>query len=111
MTTEIKECCQRIWGDYCSHKCSRPAKVEVDGKPYCGIHNPNKGPTKAQIQAEIDRNERARVHRLNRAAPDLLEALNDVVANSNGDASSGYFNIPVSTVQNCIEAIAKAVQS
>ena len=46
--------------------------------------------------------------RLIASAPDLLAALQAVVANSNGDASSGYFDIPVSTVQNAIEVITKA---
>ena len=44
-------------------------------------------------------------------APDLLAALQAVVANSNGDASSGYFDIPVSTVQNAIEVITKATKA
>jgi uncharacterized Zn finger protein (UPF0148 family) len=79
MNSETKECCERIWGDYHSHKCSRPAKFEVDGKLYCGIHNPNRGPTKAQIQAETDRQERQRIYRLNRAAPDLLEAMEQIL--------------------------------
>jgi hypothetical protein len=88
MNSETKECCERIWGDYHSHKCSRPAKFEVDGKLYCGIHNPSRGPTKAQIQAEIDREARMKVYRLNAAAPDLLEALKNLLAVITGEGGT-----------------------
>lgn len=31
--------------------CSKPAKFERNGKWYCGIHDPQRGPTKTQIAA------------------------------------------------------------
>lgn len=68
-------CCGQVWIGYRHSKCDRKAKFEVDGKWYCGIHNPNKGPTKAQIAAEANYKARLQFYKRADAAPDLLEAL------------------------------------
>ncbi len=36
-----------------ANRCSHPGKVEVDGKHFCGIHNPNKLPSKSQQRSEL----------------------------------------------------------
>jgi hypothetical protein len=40
--SEIKRCCStvRTGGGFNRHQCTRNAKVERDGKPYCGSHDP-----------------------------------------------------------------------
>lgn len=40
--SEIKRCCStvRTGGSFHGHQCTRNAKVERDGKPYCGSHDP-----------------------------------------------------------------------
>ena len=69
-------CCKRVWSSpYRSRECGNPAKFEVNGNHFCGIHNPNKAQTKAQIEAEETRKIQAKKYKLERAAPDLLEAL------------------------------------
>ena len=69
-------CCVKVWtGEFRSHNCGNPAKFEVGGNHFCGIHNPNKAKTKAQIEAEEYRKIQAKKYKLERAAPDLLEAL------------------------------------
>jgi hypothetical protein len=42
MTQELKpRCCERVQGSgYNSSQCSKNAKVERDGRHYCGIHDP-----------------------------------------------------------------------
>lgn len=79
------KCCARIWNDqWLKYRtCSRNAKVDRDGKHYCGMHDPvyqakAREEREARWQAEMD--ERARLHRLHSAAPDLLEALEEAVA-------------------------------
>lgn len=80
-------CCKKVWGNhsYTPHACANAAKFEVDGKHYCGIHNPNKAQTKAQIEAEENRKIQAKKYKLERAAPDLLEAAQRVLSNKRGE--------------------------
>ena len=40
MSHTQQTCCGRRWDGYHYRDCSKPAKVEVEGKHYCGIHNP-----------------------------------------------------------------------
>jgi hypothetical protein len=91
MTTEKHKCCGSVWpaGAYRSYPCHHNAKVERDGKWYCGTHDPVaikekqdkkkaesdarwKASQKLQAEAAAKRNEQER-----RAAcfPELLEAL------------------------------------
>lgn len=72
-------CGKEIWSGYHSHQCRKPAKFEVNGKHYCGIHNPNKAPTKAQIEAKENYKKQKAKWRLERAAPDLLKELSDIL--------------------------------
>lgn len=40
MFTKGERCSQIMCGEYPNHRCFNKAKVERDGKPYCGIHDP-----------------------------------------------------------------------
>jgi len=78
MNTQKHTCCKSVWySAFRSYVCGKTAKFEVNGYHYCGIHNPNKAPTKAQIQAEEEHQARLKRVKLNSAAPELLEALRD----------------------------------
>ncbi len=68
-------CCRKIMNGYHHHECGKPAKFEVDGKWYCGIHNPNKAPTKAQIASKEKYEARLKRNRVHAASKELLEAL------------------------------------
>ena len=68
-------CCGQVWSGYRHAKCDRKAKFEVNGKWYCGIHNPNKGPTKAQIASGEKYKAKLQHYKRANAAHDLLEAL------------------------------------
>ena len=37
-----KTCCKRVFHgrSFTGHPCGKPAKIEHDGKTYCGIHDP-----------------------------------------------------------------------
>ena len=59
MTTKLIEhpCGERVypretWGSLHGHNCGKPAKVKVNSKWYCGIHNPIK---RAERQKERDK--------------------------------------------------------
>lgn len=61
------------WSAFHGRPCGKPAKVERDGKPYCGIHDPERPALKAiQMRARQAFEERVRDARLERAAPALL---------------------------------------
>lgn len=85
----MSETCNKIIfsGGYSQYKnvCGRPAKFEVDGKQYCGIHNPNKAPTKAQIAADANWELQKKKFRLERAAPELLALLIESQQDIGGD--------------------------
>lgn len=53
-----KMCCEKVWGGYYHHTCGRTAKVEVDGKYYCGIHDPIKRKEKEDERDAKRRRER-----------------------------------------------------
>jgi hypothetical protein len=60
MTTKDQakpKCCASVWpsGGLRGHPCGRTAKVERDGKWYCGIHDPV-----AQAKRNVARHERGR---------------------------------------------------
>jgi hypothetical protein len=40
MTETKPQCCTLIYRDWHHYKCTRKATIEVSGKSYCGIHNP-----------------------------------------------------------------------
>jgi len=72
-------CCAMVGtgGPWSRYRCTKAGKVEVNGKLYCGIHNPIR---LQAIREETDKRwaEEARAARKKRqielAAPDLLEA-------------------------------------
>jgi len=75
-------CCKDIWtnGSYRSHKCNNTAKFEVNGSNYCGMHNPNKSPTKVQIDAELNHKLKRAKWKLESSAPELLSCLEWITA-------------------------------
>lgn len=75
-------CCHkvRVGGSFMPRylPCKNKAIVEVDGKHYCGVHNPvaRKERQDARSRAsEAAHQERMRVYRLQAAAPQMLETL------------------------------------
>lgn len=50
--SEKHDCCKQIWDSTkdrwhrTTHQCTRAGKFEVEGKWYCGVHNPNKDANK-----------------------------------------------------------------
>lgn len=52
---EKHKCSARVFGDWHSHPCRKPATIEVDGKWYCGTHNPIKAKTReAKATKELE---------------------------------------------------------
>ena len=102
-------CCVKVWtGQFRSHNCGKPAKFEVGGNHFCGIHNPNKAKTKAQIEAEETRKIQAKKYKLERAAPDLLEALKWFVENDDTNIGQEGNEFWEDGLNRGIAAIAKA---
>lgn len=69
------------------HRCKLKAVVERDGSLFCKIHDPvavkaRNDAKEAQWKRESDA--RQAVHRLNAAAPELLEVLKAVIAEADG---------------------------
>jgi len=77
--TGLGDCSARVYGAYFSHRCRNRAKVTRDGKPYCGNHDPERPPTKAQLEAEERR--QARLRRYQRE-----DRLREVIANVEANA-------------------------
>lgn len=50
---KMPRCEQEIWHGFHSHRCENEGKYEADGRWYCGVHNPNRPETKAQMRAGI----------------------------------------------------------
>jgi len=104
-------CCKDIfvskWSGW-SHKCGKPAKFEVGGKFYCGIHNPDKPETKSQIKAREDLKNSRYKWKLQAAAPEMLGALEMVRDADNDCKRDGLPCIPTFARQKIDEAIAKA---
>ena len=36
----MARCCKNVWAGHHSYPCTKPVKVERDGKHYCTIHDP-----------------------------------------------------------------------
>lgn len=100
----IEQCEKRVFSNnsYFSHVCNKTAKFEVDGRFYCGIHNPNKAPTKAQIEAAENYEKQKAKRRVERAASDLLEALRGMLDQPDGPESYDAM------IERALRAIAKA---
>ena len=50
--TDKKQCSEKVWDGWHHFPCQRPAKVERDGKWYCGIHDPEYIKAKNQAKEE-----------------------------------------------------------
>jgi len=72
------KCCKTIHGDFqVTYPCKNAAKVERNGKWYCGTHDPDKRKArqeKQQAKWEKESEDRQKQWRLQSAAPDLLAA-------------------------------------
>lgn len=58
MATTGKKCCESVYdpGRFRPRGCSKNATVERDGKPYCGLHDPDRVEAKrAERHAKLDR--------------------------------------------------------
>lgn len=89
-----QQCCVKVypkerWGSFHPHPCAFKAKVEADGKWYCGVHYPAKVKAKdaaraaARVaEAEISRKHYEGIVEKNRRAnayPKLIEALREAM--------------------------------
>jgi hypothetical protein len=91
-------CCKatRIPGSWPRYKpCKNKAVIEVDGKNYCGVHDPVRLAKKSAERDAAYREQSARrteVWRLNSAAPSLLSAGIALIAalDSGDDARAAY---------------------
>jgi len=76
-----EQCCKKIYtGSWSqtSRSCSRAGTVERDGKFYCKQHDPvriKEKQEKDRLEREQVWEERRRIKKLEKAAPELLEAL------------------------------------
>lgn len=78
MATEKIQCCKKMWDRIGSYPCSKPAKIERDGKWYCTVHDPERVKQKEAIRrakwgVDEARSRLAAVKQ--RAAADVFKAL------------------------------------
>ena len=103
-------CCGTVFERGWPRKCSTRAKVERDGKWYCGIHDPVRVAAKrAERDAEYARKctERSAKWSMERAAPDLLAALKAVVHRT--ELGTALFHkLTEENAEQALAAIAKA---
>ena len=78
MSEAKHKCCKTVHGDFSvKYPCRNTAKVERNGKWYCGTHDPEKRKARETLQrSKWDKEfaERQKRWRLESAAPDLLAA-------------------------------------
>jgi hypothetical protein len=109
--SDKKPCCVRVYpncraGSFRGHMCQKAAKVEREGKWYCGIHDPVTAEDKrAQRHAawEVEYEASKAKNRLQSAAPDLLFALKNLLAVKNGEGGTVFNSDEIA-----LAAIAKA---
>lgn len=118
-------CCGRIslGAFYGSKLCGKTAKFDRDGKHYCGTHDPvtiaekdaiKNAAWKAKYEAihaarDAAKAKQAEIERRADCYTELLEALQRLVLNANGDAVTGYFDVPVTNIEAAKAAITKAL--
>jgi hypothetical protein len=106
--SEKQACCEKIWRGFGfdPKPCGRTAKVERDGKPFCGMHDPVARKKKQAARDAVfykNMKEKARVNRIRHAAPDLLEALQALYG-----AVDSCVELTPAVMQKARAAIAKA---
>lgn len=77
MSEAKHKCCKSIHSQYTNYPCGNAGKVKVDGKWYCGTHDPEKRKARQEAQKtkwDKESSERHRRWQLESAAPDLLAA-------------------------------------
>jgi hypothetical protein len=90
-------CCKKIsnrdaWHPV-YHTCGKPAKVEVDGKHYCGIHDPIKRERREQERQQgrdAEWQESRRIQRLHNASQDMLDTLQFLIHNCTAEFYSPW---------------------
>ena len=56
-----QKCCAKIHGAYNSYSCGKSGKVQVNGKWYCGVHDPARSEAKRKaLLAKIDAERQSR---------------------------------------------------
>lgn len=83
------------------------ANIHAGKKDYIG-HTCGFSPRPGSNERQLSPQEARANARLIASAPELLAALEIIVGNANGNAASGYYNVPVSSITNARAAISKA---
>lgn len=69
-------CEKRVYGgSFTGHQCSNKGKYFVNGRWFCGIHNPNKKPSKRQRRSDAERKLQRARWRFDDAARKFVEQL------------------------------------
>ena len=90
--TAKQSCSEKVFRDWHYYQCQKTATVERDGRHYCGTHDPVAVKAKDEARSEKYRREReeaAAKHRLESAAPELLEALQLFIQHDEIDHNDG----------------------
>lgn len=77
-----ERCCKKLFGPEYSFKgslCRNPAKVEVDGRWYCGTHNPENVAKRRARDEERWKREREASEAAHRRRLELAKATADVI--------------------------------
>lgn len=78
MSEEKKQCSKSVWHRHNFYPCSKPAKVERNGHPYCTIHDPvhiQQGREKRDAEWKIQREAEKKIEAYKRAMWDLVEGV------------------------------------
>ena len=86
MADEVKTCSELAWrgeyGNMTLRRCGKPSKFEVEGKPFCGIHNPERA---AKVAADSRWKAQLAKRRMENAAEDLYDALYALAVDAGDD--------------------------
>jgi hypothetical protein len=103
-------CCVRVWARFSDHPCGKRAKVEREGKHYCGTHDPQKRIDRdVEMRAKWKRDDLVRAaERAVRDARDaLVQSATDDVHGGSGVLSEGTLRAVV-MLDEANAALAKA---
>jgi hypothetical protein len=76
----MKKCTEQVAidpGRWHFQECGNPAKVETPNGPRCGVHNPNRPRTKAQLAADERRERQKLAWQLDDLAHEIADKLAD----------------------------------
>jgi len=111
-----KTCCKRVFHgrSFTGHPCGKPAKIEHDGKTYCGIHDPVRLKERNDAKVASERAHWARQREQNERAMVIVTenerrlALFDEMLETLKLASSIIGHPDDAVSQSIVELIAKA---